>query len=217
MPIIFQQQVNPHTKLGIWKIEEPESFFKAAVPVHRQVSHPHKRLQHLAGRYLLQWLYPDFPHELIEIADTRKPFLPNEKYQFSISHSRDYAAAIVSSTNRVGIDIEVPSGKAEVIKDKFLTPEEKILSTALATRKFPNSPIPQFPNSKIHTLLWSAKEAVFKWYGDGEVDFKEHIRLQSFSDDIDGWVIKGQFTKSKGKDLSIHFHFLPELVLAWVV
>ena len=83
--------------MGIWKIEEPESFFKGNVPQHRDVTHPHKRLQHLAGRFLLQYLFPDFPYGLIQIADTNKPYLPNEQYHFSISHCGDYAAAIVSS------------------------------------------------------------------------------------------------------------------------
>ena len=72
MPIFFQQQINEYTRLGVWKIEENEAFFKGNVPLHRDVTHPHKRLQHLAGRFLLQYLFPDFPYHLIEIADTRK-------------------------------------------------------------------------------------------------------------------------------------------------
>ena len=76
MPIFFQQPINDTTRLGIWKIEETEEFFKRNVPLHRDVTHPHKRLQHLAGRFLLPYLFPDFPPELIQIADTRKPFLP---------------------------------------------------------------------------------------------------------------------------------------------
>ena len=96
MPVFFQQQINENTRLGIWKIEETEDFFKGNVPLHRDVTHPHKRLQHLAGRFLLQFLFPGFPYELIQIADTRKPFLPGEEFHFSISHCGDYAAAIVS-------------------------------------------------------------------------------------------------------------------------
>jgi hypothetical protein len=60
MPIFFQQQVNENTRLGIWKIEETEEFFKGNVPQHRDVTHPHKRLQHLAGRFLLQFLFQTF-------------------------------------------------------------------------------------------------------------------------------------------------------------
>ena len=50
MPVFFQQQINESTRLGVWKIEETEAFFKGNVPLHREVTHPKKRLQHLAGR-----------------------------------------------------------------------------------------------------------------------------------------------------------------------
>ena len=125
MPIFFQHQISETTRLGIWKIEETEDFFKTNVPQHRSVTHPHKRLQHLAGRFLLQYLFPDFPYELILIADTRKPYLKDEQFHFSISHCGDYAAAIVSKTSRVGIDVEIPLEKIQSIQNKFLSEEEK--------------------------------------------------------------------------------------------
>src|SRR5688572_33506351 len=84
MPLFYQQAVDSETKLAIWKIEEEEQFFLDHVPLQREITHPHKRLQHLAGRYLLQFLFPDFPIRLIQIADTRKPFLEDEAYHFSI-------------------------------------------------------------------------------------------------------------------------------------
>ena len=124
MPLFFQQQINEHTRLGIWKIEENEAFFKGNVPQHRDVTHPHKRLQHLAGRFLLQYLYPPFPYELIRIADTRKPYVEDEAVHFSVSHCGDYATAIISTTHRVGIDIEIQVGKILRIKEKFLSEEE---------------------------------------------------------------------------------------------
>src|SRR5687768_3039321 len=108
MPVFYQQDINATTRLGIWRINEDEAFFKKLVPLHRDVTHAHKRLQHLAGRFLLKYLFPDFPSEQVLIADTKKPFLPGEAYHFSISHCGDYAAAIVSKDMRVGIDIEIP-------------------------------------------------------------------------------------------------------------
>ena len=101
MPLFYQHTINAGTKLGIWLIEETESFFLEKVPEKEEVTHPHKRLQHLAGRFLLPVLFDDFPLEEIVIADTRKPFLENEEYHFSISHCGSYAAAIVSATSRV--------------------------------------------------------------------------------------------------------------------
>ena len=124
MPLFYQHNINHHTKIAVWHIAETEDFFLSKVPLQNAITHWHKRLQHLAGRYLLQALYPDFPYHLIEIADTRKPFLPNEKYHFSISHCGDYAAVIVSEEKRVGIDIELVTPKIEFIQHKFLSENE---------------------------------------------------------------------------------------------
>ena len=205
MPVFFQHPVSDTTRLGIWKIEENEEFFKGTVPAHRDVTHPHKRLQHLAGRFLLQFLFPGFPYELVRIADTRKPFLPGEQYHFSISHCGDFAAAIVSKDKRVGIDIEIPIEKIIRIQDKFLTEEEKKMFGVRSQVQ---------PDSQLTTLLWSAKESVFKWYGDGGVDFKKHIQLQK--KDAATEIIDCFFAKTN-QALAVHYREFDHLVLAWVV
>jgi phosphopantetheinyl transferase len=204
MPIFFQHRVSETTRLGIWKIEESEDFFKGNVPQHRDVTHPHKRLQHLAGRFLLQFLFPDFPYQLIQIADTRKPFLPGEQYHFSISHCGDYAAAIVSKESRVGIDIEIPVEKIIRIRDKFLSIDEK--------KKW--SVDGSAPDARTITLLWSCKESVFKWYGEGGVDFSEQIQLKE--QDHHRKMIHCFFTKHQS-GISIQYNQFDHLVLAWVV
>lgn len=216
MPIFFQHQINETTRLGIWKIEENEDFFKYNVPLHRDVTHPHKRLQHLAGRFLLQFLFPDFPFELIQIADTRKPFLPGEQYHFSISHCGDYAAAIVSKNSRVGIDIEIPVDKIARIKDKFLNDDEQQqwASVIASEEKQNNEQSGNHEKNILLTLLWSCKESVFKWYGNGKVDFREHIQLLNQDDSAE--TIHCFFTKNQSS-LSVQYRKLNHLVLAWVV
>lgn len=209
MPIFFQHQINETTRLGIWKIEETEEFFKGNVPLHREVTHPHKRLQHLAGRFLLQYLFPDFPYELIQIADTRKPFLPDEQYHFSISHCGDYAAAIVSSDKRVGIDIEIPVEKIGRIMHKFLTAKEHELFNLVAGAET-NDTINSYEEP---TILWSAKEAVFKWYGFGGIDFRRQIQLQKQNA---GDETINCFFGITETDLTIHYRKYDEIVLAWV-
>ncbi len=209
MPIFFQHQINETTRLGIWKIEETEEFFKGNVPLHRDVTHPHKRLQHLAGRFLLQFLFPDFPYELVQIADTRKPFLPDEQYHFSISHCGDYAAAIVSRDRRVGIDIEIPVEKIGRIMYKFLSAEEHKLFNLVPGAES-HSAINSYNEP---TILWSAKEAVFKWYGDGNVDFRRQIQLKKQNEGTE--TIDCFFSKT-GTELIIHYRQFDELVLAWV-
>jgi len=204
MPVFFQQQINESTRLGVWKIEETEEFFRRNVPLHRDVTHPKKRLQHLAGRFLLQYLFPDFPYDQIRIADTRKPYLAGERYQFSISHCGDYAAAIVSRTHRVGVDVEETKDKILRIKDKYLSAGEQKLFI----------PDPATPDFRLLTLLWSAKESVFKWYGAGEVDFRRDINLQHI--DFENKRINCFFSKANQR-LEVHYEQFDRLQLSFVL
>lgn len=174
MPLFYQQNINPTTKLAIWRIEETEVFFSETVPLQKQITHPHKRLQHLAGRFLLPYLFPSFPYEEILIADTRKPFLTNEQFHFSISHCGDYAAVIVSQTNRVGIDIELADKRIEKIATKFLGIHEQQFVQKYAQTH------PKDLQLLLLTLIWSTKEAVFKWWGKGNVDFSNDIIISPF-------------------------------------
>ena len=202
MPIFYQQDIDDSTKLGIWKIEEEEKFFLKYVPLQKDITHPHKRQQHLAGRFLLKHLYPDFPVELIKIADTKKPFLENEAFHFSISHCNDYAAAIVSKTERVGVDVEIPSFKIDRIKNKFLNEEElSILGSDFLITQL--------------TLMWCCKEAVYKWWSYGGVDFSEKIRLQPFQLQPSG-NLSVQFLLGDKTDLSLHYKIFDKFCLAWL-
>ncbi len=164
MPLLYQQNINDDVKLAVWHIKEDESFFLRHSVSIRPIRHPLKRLQHLAGRYLLKELFPDFPFGEMEIAASGKPYLLSGKYHFSISHSNCYAAAIVGNT-RVGIDVEQISGKAEIVRKKFLTNAEEALVTSIV------------PGCYNYTLAWSVKEALYKYVGKEGIDFINDLRI----------------------------------------
>lgn len=210
MPLFYQQIIDENTKLGIWRIEEPESFFLRKVPLKRDVSHPYKRLQHLAGRFLLPTLFNNFPLEEIEIADTKKPFLPDEKFHFSISHSGNFAAAIVSSSKRVGVDVELVTPRLLGISTKFLNNYEQ---SVLANWSY-------LPNIHLQltAMMWSAKEAIFKWSGNGGVDFKKHIRLNGpiSIKSTNTTTLPFIFETNDIYQLTIHGKLFRPLMLAWV-
>jgi phosphopantetheinyl transferase len=207
MPLFYQQDINEATRLAIWKIEENESFFSDTVPVQRAITHPHKRLQHLAGRYLLRYLFPAFPYSEILIADTRKPYLRDEQYHFSISHCGDYAAAIVSTQERVGIDIEIPTPRILRVNHKFLHPDELAYFGRNAS---PDEGIGLF------TLLWCVKEALYKWWGNGEVDFSEMLRISPFEDRNEGNIGARLVVPPAGIHVQSSYVKFSELCLAWV-
>jgi len=210
MPLFYQHNINESTKLAIWQITEGEDFFLRSVPLKRDVSHVQKRLQHLAGRYLLRELFADFPLEEILIADTRKPYLANEKYHFSISHFGQYAAAIASRSCRVGVDVEKAGPSIEKIRTKFLSLQESEMAFVGIEKS--GHRLRQL------TLLWSAKESIFKWYSLGQVNFKEHIRWTEpyFIRSGDMGELCFSFCKEGIIPLSVFYKMFDDLVLTFV-
>lgn len=202
MPLFYQQDINQTTRLAIWQITEEEDFFLQQVPLQREITHPHKRLQHLAGRLLLKEMFPDFPYELIRIADTRKPFLPEEQYHFSISHAGDAAAVIISRDHRVGVDVEWRSAKVMKVLHKFLDEGE---------RQLLDGTIPHLSE----TLFWSVKETLFKWHGDGGLDFREHMHILDYAPG-GGGIIPCRFSAEPHTDLGVHFKIFGDLCLSYV-
>lgn len=211
LALFYQHNINHTTRLAIWRIEEPEAFFLEKVPLKQDVTHPYKRLQHLAGRYLLRVLFEDFPLDEILVADTRKPYLPGEKFHFSISHSGNFAAAIASSDARVGIDIELVTSRIEKIAHKFLAPAEKdfLQSWELFDQL----------RMELTTVIWSSKEAIFKWYGDGQVDFKTHMNLAGpLNYASNEWMkVPFLFLKNTTSRLELNARIFNPLVLSYVV
>ena len=211
MPLVYQQNINLTTRLGVWHIAETEEFFtNQNIPLGRIISHPQKRLQHLAGRYLLKALFPDFPYPLIRIADTRKPFIENELYHFSISHCRAYAAAIVSTQQRVGVDVELFTTKVLSVSHKFMSEAEQQMLLQLA-------PLNSDYYVQLLTTAWSIKETLFKWYGDGELDFIEHLNIQSLQINEQTGTATCTLLKRKRFELTVHFFYLNGNCVSWLV
>jgi phosphopantetheinyl transferase len=207
VPQIFHHQINDTTQLAVWHITEPESFFASAAQGIRNISHPHKRLQHLCGRYLLQHLVPHFPLHQIVAEHNNKPFLPNHPYHFSISHCDDYVTALVSTTFRVGIDVETVSKKVAAIRHKFLSEiEERMLA---------NETTEQTELQKL-TIAWSAKEAMFKWLGESGVDFKEHLVLNTLKGNASNGQILATLNRSNVQYVTLQYNILDSVVLTWL-
>lgn len=208
MPLFYQHTINQFAKLAVWHITETEDFFLEKVTIQNAIAHPHKRLQHLAGRYLLKILEPDFPFHLIQIHSSKKPLLNDEAFHFSISHCGDYAAAIISGDKTVGIDVEIVTPKIESVKNKFLTDIELSL--------LPND-TPITTHQKLLTLFWSSKEAIYKWYGKGQLSFKRNMGMDQLFFENEQGYIDAHFIKEERMDLKVEFKFFDKLCLAWVM
>jgi phosphopantetheinyl transferase len=202
MPLFFQQNINAGESLAVWEITEDETFFMVDPSWLRPISHPHKRLQHAAGRYLLRWMDPSFPLDQIIAEFARKPYLPTNR-SFSISHSGKYAAAILSEHQSVGIDVEGYSANVLKVLHKFL-------STTEQQRLLRSNYTPYF----IETLCWSTKEAVFKWFGKGGVDFREDIQIEDISQTMDDTFMLS--VRFRSQPLTVYGKAFTDCCLTWV-
>jgi phosphopantetheinyl transferase len=97
---------------------------------------------------------------------TGKPHLRDGKF-ISISHSHQLAVVIVSN-QAVGVDVELVREKVAKIGSKFCQSELLFLSPDLT------SEIERL------TLIWGAKEAVFKVVNREGISFKNHIFVAPF-------------------------------------
>lgn len=167
MPLHKEWSNADYSLAAIWKIEEPEDFFKAHTALDTDIKSEKRRLEFLAGRFLLKHLEEDFPLMNIKPDEHDKPRIDNNEYYFSISHSWPYVAAVISPHNEVGIDIQAWHPRMEVLQHKFLSADEQKLTNN---------------DTKLITLAWCAKEAAYKWQGRRGVEFIDHMPIAYFQE-----------------------------------
>ncbi len=162
MPLLHKWNINNLGRAAIWKVEEPEAFFAEQTGITSDIRNEKRRIEHLAGRFLLKHLQDDFPLHDIAPDEHEKPRLPDNEWFFSISHSFPYIAAVIDPVCEAGIDIQTPNKKIELIKHKFLSEEEQDM--------LQHKPA-------LFTLAWCAKEATYKWNGRRAVEFIEELPI----------------------------------------
>ena len=206
MALVYQQDINEHTKIAVWLIDEPVSYFSKRVSPLKKISHPLKNIQHLAALNLLLELHADFPFQHLQIATSGKPFLKDSAYFFSIAHAGKYAAVITSKTQQVGIDIESNHNKANLVANKFLSENEQEMIHDFSDELMVNN-----------TMAWTIKEALYKLDGMGGLRFKEQININEFSNQKNIIVSKCEIKSDTILSMEVHSIKVNELFLSWVV
>ena len=196
MPLYKTITVNARTKVLIWKIEESYEHLSEGVILSPNSenrlagtkSDLHRRgfmsVRHLLAEvgYTDQDLFYD---------DLGKPHLTDGKY-ISITHSYTFSAIILSES-KVGIDIEMQREKILRIAHKF-TPIQEYRTLAnfdALIRKL--------------TIVWGAKEAIYKLIAQPGVSFLQNINITDFNFDDAGTTGKVLF---KGKTSHFVLDFL---------
>jgi 4'-phosphopantetheinyl transferase len=201
MPLCYKIDNNDYI-LGLWELTEPESQlyneFIAVAPQSEiekaaQFKYPSRKAEWMASRLLLYLLI----NEVLEIDydANGKPHISSREHSISISHTKGMIAVIIAK-NLAGIDIELINERVLHIKDRFLSDFEK-------------KQIPE--NDKVVSLLlyWSAKETLYKLYGQKQIDFKKNLNIRPFTIGLNGEMIGEIITENQINSYKLHFfHYL---------
>ncbi len=172
MPLYKTITVSPTTKVLIWKIEESYDTLTHDIVLNERSkkrvdgmrSNLHQR-GFLSIRHLLASEgYTD--HDLY-YDENGKPHLKDGKH-ISITHSFVFSAIIISAIE-VGIDIEKKREKILRIAHKFTPVDEydKLNQKDILIRKL--------------TVVWCAKESLYKSFNRVGLTFLNHIDVEDFS------------------------------------
>lgn len=171
MPLYKTITVNDNTKVLIWKIEESlEELCKGVLltahcqtRVDGMLSEMHRR-GFLSVRHLLA--IAGYTDSDLFYDDDGKPHLKDGKC-ISITHSYTFSGIIISDSE-VGIDIEKQRDKILKIANKFTPLKEyrTLANDEAVIRKL--------------TIVWGAKESLYKLYAEKGVSFLHHIDIKDF-------------------------------------
>ncbi len=179
-------------KVAVWRISEDESELRNGLSLSEQsekrllqMKSESQRKAFLAIRQLLEV----FGHsdESLYYNDSGKPFL-KEVHSISISHAQQYAALALGFNCEVGIDIERHREQIERIAHKFSGSGavQQLHDRAQRIEKL--------------TIIWGAKESIYKILDRRGLSFKKDIRVDDFQ-------LASKHSSAWTDDARFHFSF----------
>lgn len=167
MPLIHKIYTANQGIILLWEIVESIPQLLSLLP---NPDYWEKEIENLgANSRKAEWLstrillYHYFPHQFPAIAynEYGKPFLLNSSYSISISHSKSLVAIFLNPLKKIAIDLEIVHPRINKITNKFLNETEYQFEFCEPDE------LGQW------TLLWSAKETMYKYYAQKELAFKQ--------------------------------------------
>ena len=131
-------------------------------PIRNQRLHPHRQAEFdvIAALIPHPWSWDDIVKDPFG-----KPHLQKGNPQIGISHSNGFGCFAWSNKD-FGIDIQTPHPSIFKVRNKYCHPQEL---------DFLRNEVSDYR----HLMLWSAKEAIYKFYGLG-IDFSHDLIAQPF-------------------------------------
>ncbi|RLD62819.1 MAG: hypothetical protein DRJ01_05360 [Bacteroidetes bacterium] len=208
MSLILKKEVKTDCLIGVWKITENinellsiHKLNKCEQKYFDKLTNQNRKFEFITTRILLNKLLSD--KKTITYNKNGKPFLSDDSYKISISHSKKMVTIILSKDHEVAIDVEnVLSERVNKVSSKFLSEKEQklIKSENKTTQLF---------------IYWCAKETLYKIFNKKNLNFKENIFIEPFNlkkeDSFVGKIITQELTDK----FSLNYFFLDNFVIVW--
>ncbi|TRX12775.1 4'-phosphopantetheinyl transferase family protein [Flavobacterium gawalongense] len=200
MPLFKTIHVNSTTQILVWKVTETyaELFGQVVLNDTNRIRLDGMKSEMQQRAFLsVRKLLQETGHTDLDLYydEFGKPHLNGEKH-ISITHSHNFSAIIISDET-VGIDIELQRDKIIRIADKFCDSEFQFLSRSFGTEK-------KEEYIRKLTVIWGAKEAIFKIRNEKGISFKDHIKVNAFDLEVKQTIAELHFD-SLVKDFKVHF------------
>ncbi len=149
-----------------------------------------------------RWLvHSIFPGNTIRYNTLGAPHLYPLNGFLSISHSGAFCGIAFSKEKKIGLDMECYSEKAHRVRSKFLHPDEEQFAIS----------------AKMDTIIWSAKEALYKISEKNQLIFKTQLRIMKHNPETSTFDAVIHFHNERTVSYTIHYilheHFILTLAL----
>ena len=191
MKLFVKRQFPNHYTLLVSKITPSEEELLSSTILTEKERDRYARFTHTKRRLewlTVRWTIQQFFNQKVQIDYNQDgcPVLVNSSYSVSISHTDNLISVLLSATNKAGIDLQLYSPKIQRIAQKFVSEKEKEYCSL------------ENPD-QLH-IIWSAKEALFKYYSKGNVDFRTNLFIEPFEVAERG-VLRGHIRKEDCQEI----------------
>jgi 4'-phosphopantetheinyl transferase len=205
MSLVIKEMVGCGTYLGVWKKEEEIDALLDVFPLKPEeladfnlITNPSRKTEWMTSRILLTELAEK--RVGLKYSEHGKPSVIDSDVRISISHSKTFVAALLSFKSPVGIDVEQINHRAGKVRHKYLTEKEQ-----------------SWCNTNFeHTVVWSAKESVFKIY-EKELDFQKMEIEQPVKEQETGDFIINVNKAIPSKQLRCNYQVIEDNILTFVI
>jgi 4'-phosphopantetheinyl transferase len=207
MGMIIHRECEESCKLGIWLIRENfDDLFNRLTLNNKELNtlenfrNHSRKLEWLSVRTLANEM-TGRTVRIIYNAE-RKPFLEDNSFNISISHSYEFTSILMSKDRRVGIDLEYMSHRISGIADRFMHESEKVTDDQAMVQ--------------YHLYIyWCAKEALYKICDKRDIHFKKDIIINPFDPEEKG-ELTGTVKTGRGKEkFNLNYFRINNYTIVW--